>query len=52
MNCTDALQECLQKYEELNCGKKLEKPVGPCAVCGSEKPVDVKLISFPKAHHV
>ena len=38
----------IQKYEELNCGKKIEKPVETCAVCGCEKAVDVKLILFPK----
>jgi len=39
------LKECLQKYEELHCGKTIEKETSACAVCSQEKTVEVKNIS-------
>ena len=39
--------KCLQKYQELQGTKKVEKEVSKCAVCSVEKTVEVKLILLP-----
>ena len=40
------VQECLQKYQELHCGKVVDKETAACAVCSEEKTVEVCWLIF------